>query len=155
MPITELTNCQVLHLMGMTSGMILCSSTILDAVLQSGSSISQAVARYEHALVTASRPNSTPQQQQVLDHCMNEVNALNGWNVKSDAQDILQKLGLPDPNSRVGGLSGGQKRRVALAAAVLAAPDLLILDEPTNHMDLGVSGIVLTSRQKCILQLHA
>lgn len=72
---------------------------------------------------------------------MNEVNALNGWNIKADAQNMLLKLGLPDPNKMVGGLSGGQKRRVALAAALLAAPDLLILDEPTNHMDLGVSGL--------------
>lgn len=119
--------------------MRMCSSTILDAVLQTGSSASQAVARYEHALSNASISQSTLQQQHTLDQCMNEVNALNGWNIKADAQNSLLKLGLPDPSKKVGTLSGGQKRRVALAAALLAAPDLLILDEPTNHMDLGVS----------------
>lgn len=50
----------------------------------------------------------------------------------------LKELGCEDVNARVGGLSGGQKRRTALAAALLSKPDLLILDEPTNHLDLQV-----------------
>ena len=74
-----------------------------------------------------------------MDKCFDEMNALNAWEVSTDAQEILNSLGLPEHQRLVSGLSGGQKRRVALAAALLAAPDLLILDEPTNHMDLGVS----------------
>ena len=112
---------------------------IIDAVLQSGSSVSQAVRRYEHATAAAAAGPISPKEQQALDKCFDEMNAMNGWEVSADAHNILNSLGLPDATRPVSGLSGGQKRRVALAAALLATPDLLILDEPTNHMDLGVS----------------
>ena len=88
---------------------------------------------------TAASGNSTAKDKAHLDKCFDEMNAMNAWEVSADAKDILDSLGMPDTQRLVSGLSGGQKRRVALAAALLAAPDLLILDEPTNHMDLGVS----------------
>ena len=112
---------------------------IMDAVLQSGSSVSQAVRRYEHATARAAAGPTTTKQQAEMDKCFDEMNAMNAWEVSADAHDILDSLGMPDATRPISGLSGGQKRRVALAAALLAAPDLLILDEPTNHMDLGVS----------------
>ena len=57
------------------------------------------------------------------------------WSLESEAKTILTKLGISDFEQRVETLSGGQKKRVALAAALIAPVDLLILDEPTNHID--------------------
>lgn len=61
------------------------------------------------------------------------------WNVESDAKTILNKLGVSDFGAKVSVLSGGQRKRVALAAAVLSKADVLVLDEPTNHLDSEMS----------------
>jgi ATPase components of ABC transporters with duplicated ATPase domains len=63
------------------------------------------------------------------------MDEMNAWQVESEARAILTKLGITEFQSKVGHLSGGQRKRVALAAALINPVDLLILDEPTNHID--------------------
>jgi len=58
-----------------------------------------------------------------------------GWNTDHRVSEIMTHLRLPDAGQRIGTLSGGTKRRVALAKLLLQAPELLLLDEPTNHLD--------------------
>lgn len=63
------------------------------------------------------------------------VTELNRWSVESEAKSILNTLGVPDSEQKVEELSGGQKKRVALANAILTPCEILVLDEPTNHLD--------------------
>ena len=64
-----------------------------------------------------------------------EIDALNLWDLESEAKSILNKLGITNYDEKIKNLSGGQRKRVALASALIAPCDLLILDEPTNHLD--------------------
>ncbi|MEZ4393439.1 MAG: ABC-F family ATP-binding cassette domain-containing protein [Polyangiales bacterium] len=67
--------------------------------------------------------------------CAAEIERLGGWEQAHRIDEILAHLGLRRPEQRVASLSGGERRRVALAQVLVASPDLAILDEPTNHLD--------------------
>jgi ATP-binding cassette subfamily F protein uup len=64
-----------------------------------------------------------------------EIERLGGWNVQHRIDTVLSHLGVYRPEQRVGELSGGERRRVALARVLVARPGMMILDEPTNHLD--------------------
>lgn len=64
-----------------------------------------------------------------------KIDAMNAWNLESEAKAILSRLGIDSFGAKIGFLSGGQRKRVALASALITPCELLILDEPTNHMD--------------------
>ena len=76
----------------------------------------------------------------VIDHVLNqlissELDEQHRWSLESDAKALLNKLGIIDINQKMGELSGGQRKRIALVTTVLKPCDVLILDEPTNHLD--------------------
>lgn len=71
----------------------------------------------------------------VMDHVMQEMSADVHWDMEGEAKNMLQTLGITDLGQKIEELSGGQRKRLALAEILLKPCDILILDEPTNHLD--------------------
>ena len=108
------------------------NDTLFSALYQAENPAMQAVREYELTI------NLSETNNDILSKAIAKMDQFNAWDYESTIKQILGKLGLQDLNKRVSELSGGQKKRAALAKALIEKPDLLILDEPTNHLDIGM-----------------
>ena len=100
-----------------------------ECILQSGNEILQVIQRYETALLH-------PEEEEEYQAAFEAMDQHQAWDFETQYKQILFKLKLDQLEAKVGSLSGGQRKRIALCIALLEKPDLLILDEPTNHLDL-------------------
>lgn len=104
--------------------------TILDAIFSLDSSLMNVVRNYQEALEC--------EDPEILQKSIDAMDSLNAWDFEIKVKQTLSILRIDQFNLKIEQLSGGQQKRVALAAVLLEDPDLFILDEPTNHLDLNM-----------------
>jgi ABC transport system ATP-binding/permease protein len=103
--------------------------TVEESVLQADNPTLKIIANYDKAL-------ENPEDQDAYQKAFEAMDQSQAWDFDTQYKKILSKFKVDDLNAKVGSLSGGQKKRIALCNALLKQPELLILDEPTNHIDL-------------------
>lgn len=111
------------------------NATVLEQVFKGNSEEMRILREYEELLEKIDKGEVKGDDSERLIKLQGKIDALNLWDMESEAKNVLTKLGITNFEEKVGNLSGGQKKRIMLAAALITPCELLILDEPTNHLD--------------------
>ena len=111
------------------------NATVLEQVFKGNSEEMRILREYEELLEKIDKGEVKENYSERLIRLQGKIDALNLWDMESEAKNVLTKLGITNFEEKVGNLSGGQKKRIMLAAALITPCELLILDEPTNHLD--------------------
>lgn len=111
------------------------NATVIEQVFRGNSPEMKVLRDYQIVLDKIEKNHDDESLHQKLMDLQVKVDALNLWGIEAEAKMVLTKLGVNDFNAKVSNLSGGQKKRIALASALITPCELLILDEPTNHLD--------------------
>lgn len=110
--------------------------TVLEQVFADGGEQMALVREYEELSAQLAHGQGDAQKLMArLSSVSQLIEAAGAWEVENNAKIILTKLGIQDFDAKIGNLSGGYRKRIALAAALLSEPDGLLMDEPTNHLD--------------------
>ncbi len=122
--------------------------TISDFIYSIGNERQQLIRQYEEAV------NQDVQDEKLLNRLMDELSNANAWEYEYEIKTILGRMGIQHLEQKIATLSGGQRKRLALAKLLIDDPDVYILDEPTNHLDIETIEWLesyMTSGQKTIL----
>ncbi|SFP59594.1 ABC-F family ATP-binding cassette domain-containing protein [Salibacterium halotolerans] len=109
--------------------------TVLDQIYYGESDVMKAMRRYEKALTELEENSESADAQDKLMKAQQAMDNEQAWEANTTAKQVLTRLGITAFRKKVKELSGGQKKRVAIAKALIQPADLLIMDEPTNHLD--------------------
>ena len=134
------------------------AATVFDAVAAGLGELQQIIKDYHHLSHLLAEPDADYEKLlEDMQPLQTRLEAQNGWAVQARIETAIQRLEL-DPEALVGSLSGGVRKRVALAQALVAEPDVLILDEPTNHLDFSsiewLEGLLKEFRGSVLLVTH-
>jgi ATP-binding cassette subfamily F protein uup len=113
------------------------TNTVIGELFNAENNIMQAISEYESCLQIMQRDHSV-QIQQRMEKAMSRMDALQAWDYEVKVKEILSKFEIGDLEQSVSLLSGGQRKKLALARALIEEADLLIMDEPTNHLDIAM-----------------
>ncbi len=122
--------------------------TISDFIYSIGNERQQLIRHYEEAV------EKEVQDEKLLNRLMDELSNANAWEYEYEIKTILGRMGIQHLEQKITTLSGGQKKRLALAKLLIDDPDVYILDEPTNHLDIETIEWLesyMTGGQKTIL----
>lgn len=111
------------------------NATVLEQVFKGNSPVMVILRQYEEALKNLEENPHEEKLQKRLMELSGKMDALDAWEIEGKAKVVLTKLGIYNFNDKVMNLSGGEKKRIALAGVLISPCELLILDEPTNHID--------------------
>ena len=101
---------------------------VIDVCLSGNDAITETIKEYDESLATGDAV--------LMANDISIMDAVGGWDYEDRMKQVLTQLNITDFNQSVRELSGGQRKRLALAKAIISNPDFLILDEPTNHLDV-------------------
>ncbi len=110
-------------------------TTVLQQVFNGHSPVMLLLREYEDTLLKSSQNPADQKLEKRLLDLMHQMDTMNAWTLESEAKNILTRLGIDSFDADVAALSGGQRKRIAMAGALINPTELLILDEPTNHID--------------------
>jgi ATP-binding cassette subfamily F protein uup len=109
--------------------------TVLETIFAASSGVMRLIRDYETACRALETDGANAKLLEKVSALQHELEISGGWEIETNAKTILTKLGITDTSLKMKTLSGGQRKRVALAHELIFKPDILILDEPTNHLD--------------------
>lgn len=114
---------------------VLCGETVEDAINPAIESSKNVLARFEELTAQLASGEDVDKVMAEMESVQNEIDACNLWELDRRVEMVLDALRCPDPDARISLLSGGERRRVAIARLILENNDFILLDEPTNHLD--------------------